>query len=84
MLKWINCWPTNAIDEKTGQNKVEDVEHWSSLEHDGVRYVGVGFGAARVDGYSSGRGEGKQVKLSVGLVVSHVAFCSLLYQVNLR
>jgi hypothetical protein len=74
---------TDAVDEQTGQDQVEDVEQWAALHFDDVSDVRIRLRAAAVvllvmDGF-----EIHQVELAVRLVVAHVPFVRLLLQIDL-
>ena len=65
--------PTYAIDEHTRKNEIEDIEHWSASDPDGVGDVRVGGGAAAVVDQVVGACEGLQAELAIDLIVGHVS-----------
>ena len=74
---------TDAVDEQTGQDQIEDVEQGSPPHFDDVRDVGIGLWAARVVLGVVDRLEIHQVELAVRLVIAYVALLCLLLQVEL-
>ena len=63
---------TNSINENTGEDEVEDVEHGPPPHPDGVGDVRVGLLAAAVVDQVVLGGEGLEVELSVQLEVAQV------------
>ncbi len=64
---------TYPIDQDTGQDQVEDIEHRSPPHPDGVGDVGVGLLAAAVVHHVVGAVEALQAELPIDLVVALVA-----------
>lgn len=75
---------TDAVDEQTGQDQVEDVEQWAALHFDDVRNVRIRLRAAAVVFLVMDGLEIHQVELAVRLVVAHVALVRLLLQIDLK
>lgn len=83
-LNNCNALLTDAVDEQTGKNQIEDIEKRPAFHFDDVGYVGVRFRAARIvflviDGF-----EVDQIKLAVGLIVGDVTHFHLLHQIDLQ
>ena len=75
---------TDAVDEQTGQDEIEDVEQGSPPHFDDVRDVRIRLRAARVVLGVVDRLEVDQVELAVRLVVAYVALLRLLLQIQLK
>lgn len=75
---------TDAVDEQTGQDQVEDVEKWAAPHFDDVGDVRIRFRTAAVVLFVVDRLEIDQIKLAVRLIIADVTFIRLFLQVNLR
>ena len=69
MLKfWSSVLPTYPVDQDTGKDEIEHVEHGSPPHPDGVGDVGVGLLAAAVVHHVVRAVEALQAELPVDLV----------------